>query len=87
MKREKMERLKNKITIENALCLFIVLCPILDILSFIFRKSFETCISPSTFLRPVITIAVAIEIFIKHKFKRKNCFDLFNLFCIWSGSS
>ena len=65
-----MEKIKQKITIENVLCLFIILCPVLDMVSFIFRNALNTNYSPSTFIRPIIPICVAIFIFIKCKFKR-----------------
>ena len=65
-----MKNLKQKLTIENALCLYIVLCPILDMVSFIFRNALNTSFSPSTFVRPIISISVALAIFIKCKFKR-----------------
>ena len=32
-------------TIENILCVFIIICPILDIASFLFRQYFNTNIS------------------------------------------
>jgi len=59
---------KNRIIkIDKLLCMLIVLCPILDMLSFIFRNTFETKISPSTFLRPIISIIVIIYILFKDK--------------------
>lgn len=61
-----MEKNK-KIKIDKLLCVLIILCPILDMLSFIFRNTFETNISPSTFLRPIISIIVIIYILIKDK--------------------
>lgn len=61
-----MEKSK-KVRIEKLLCMLIVLCPILDMLSFIFRNTFETKISPSTFLRPIISIIVIMYIIIKDK--------------------
>lgn len=57
----------KKITLDKLLCLSIILCPILDCLSFIFRNTFETTISPSTFLRPIISIIVILCIFIKDR--------------------
>lgn len=66
-----MEKIKEKITIENMLCLLIVICPILDMASFIFRNIFNTNISPSTFLRPIIPICAIIYIFIKKPIKLK----------------
>ena len=61
-----MEKNK-KIKIDKLLCALIILCPILDMLSFIFRNTFETNISPSTFLRPIISIIVIMYILIKDK--------------------
>lgn len=58
---------KKIIKIDKLLCALIVLCPILDMLSFIFRNAFETKISPSTFLRPIISIIVIMYIVIKDK--------------------
>ena len=65
------EKIKAKINIENILCLFIIICPMLDILSFGFRNIFNTNISPSTVLRPIIPIVVIIYLFFKKgkKFK------------------
>lgn len=57
----------RKIKIEKLLCTLIILCPILDMLSFIFRNTFKTNISPSTFLRPVISIIVITHIIVKDK--------------------
>ena len=66
-----MKNIKEKITIGNALCLYIILCPILDMVSFLFRNTFQTSWSPSTFIRPLITTIIAVIIFFKCKFKRK----------------
>ena len=52
-------QLLKKITIKHVLCLYIILCPILDILSFAFRNYFNTNISISTFLRPIIPVMVS----------------------------
>ena len=81
-----MERLKQKITIENALCLFIIICPLLDMASFIFRNAFNTNFSPSTFIRPIITIVVALIIFVKCKFKRQNDISWNSLCYIWNSA-
>lgn len=62
---------KEKITLENVLGLFILMCPILDMASFIFRNVFETNFSPSTFLRPIIPIIVIAYLFLKEKMKAK----------------
>ena len=61
-----MEENKN-IKLDKLLCMLIVLCPILDMISFIFRNIFITKISPSTFLRPIISIIVVLVILIKDK--------------------
>lgn len=58
---------KKIIKIDKLLCMLVILCPILDMLSFIFRNTFETKISPSTFLRPIISIIVIMYIVIKDK--------------------
>lgn len=66
-----MKKIKEKITIENILCLFIIMCPILDMVSFIFRNIFNTNISPSTIIRPIIPVVVMVYLFFKNgkKFK------------------
>ena len=66
-----MKKIKEKITIENILCLLIIICPILDMASFIFRNVYNTSISPSTFLRPIIPICAIMYIFIKKPIKLK----------------
>ncbi len=58
---------KKLITIDKLLCLLVILCPILDMASFIFRNIFETNISPSTFLRPIISIIVIMYLVFKDK--------------------
>lgn len=63
--------MKKKITIENILCLFVIVCPILDISSFIFRNVFHTSISISTIMRPIIPIITITIIFFKEKIKWK----------------
>ena len=64
--------MKNKIKLENIMCAFIILCPILDMTSFIFRNTFNTKLSPSTIIRPLIPTLVILYIFIKKdkKFKK-----------------
>lgn len=69
--KEVLKKAKDKITIENLLCILIILCPILDMSSFIFRNIFKTNISPSTFIRPIIPICVILNIFLKDKIKLK----------------
>ena len=62
--------MKKKIE-ENILCIFIILCPILDIVSFLFRNAFHTNISPSTFLRPILPSFVMLYLFFKEDKKFK----------------
>lgn len=62
------------ISIENLLCLFIILCPLFDILSFITRNIWQSKISVSTFIRPIIPVLVGIYIFIKADKKHKKFF-------------
>ena len=63
--------MKKKFTLENIACLFIILCPVLDIASFIFRNTFSTSFSPSTFIRPIIPIVLGIIMFFKTNKKFK----------------
>lgn len=62
--------MKKKIE-ETILCLLIILCPILDITSFLFRNVFHTNFSPSTILRPILPTIVLFYLFFKkdRKFK------------------
>lgn len=60
---------RNIFTMENLLCFFIIICPILDVASFIFRNYFNTSFSISTFVRPIIPIIGIIYIFFKNKLK------------------
>lgn len=64
------DRIRN-IKIEDILCLIIIICPILDMLSFVFRNTFETSISPSTFIRPILPIAIFIVVFFKNRIKKQ----------------
>ena len=61
----------KKIKIEDILCIFLILCPILDVVSFLFRNHFNTSLSPSTFIRPIIPAIIIIYLFFKEKFKLK----------------
>lgn len=70
----KKNEIKNKnhcriFTMENLLCLLIIICPILDVSSFIFRNLFNTNFSISTFVRPIIPIVAITYIFFKDKIK------------------
>ncbi len=69
-----MNKIKSKITVENLLCLFVILNPVLDILSFLVRNNLGTAISPATILRPIIPAILMIYLFFKNdkKFKIKT---------------
>ncbi|HCF34356.1 MAG TPA: hypothetical protein DER15_03340 [Clostridiales bacterium] len=54
MKKIKVIFTKKYFSIENILCIFIIFCPILDIVSFCFRNIFQTNFSTSTIIRPII---------------------------------
>ena len=66
-----VEKLKRIIIPENILSFFIVICPILDIASFLYRNRFTTNYSISTFIRPIIPCLLFIYIFFKCKNKDK----------------
>ena len=70
---EIIKKIKN-IKLEDILCLYIILCPILDIASFLYRNHFNTNISISTFLRPIVPVVLAIYIFIRANKKNKLIF-------------
>ena len=67
-----MKKLKELCTLENLLCLYIIICPILDITSFLFRNYFNTNFSPSTIIRPIIPIICFIVLFFKENKKTKK---------------
>lgn len=69
--KEILKKVKEQVTIENLLYAFIIISPILDMASFIFRNIFNTSISPSTFIRPIIPICIITYIFFKDKIKLK----------------
>lgn len=73
----------KKINLSKILYLFIILLPILDMSSFIFRNFFNTNFSPSTFLRPIIPISLILIIFFKNKFKLKTILVCF-IYCTYS---
>ena len=77
--------MKNKLKLENIIYVFVILCPILDIVSFIFRNTFSTKISPSTIIRPLIPTFVILWLFIKKdkKFK-KNLFIIGTIYAIYA---
>ena len=62
----------RKIHMDDILCFFIILSPLLDMLSFWFRHTFqEASVSPSTVLRPLIPIVILIILFWKKPIKGK----------------
>lgn len=67
----KISKIKKIFTTQNLLCFFVILCPIFDIASFLFRNTFNTNISISTFIRPIIPIVVLLYVFIKSNNKTK----------------
>ena len=71
IKKTKLKKIRKIINLENILCAFLIICPILDIASFVFRNAFNVSFSPSTFIRPIIPIIVGIFIFFKEKKKFK----------------
>ena len=58
-------KIKEKLTLENLMYLFVIFCPLLDIISFLFRNYFDTSISPTTLLRPLIPCIVFVILFFK----------------------
>lgn len=75
-----LKKIKQKLTLENLLCLFIIICPILDIISFIFRNYFKTSISPTTILRPIIPIVVFAVLFFKENNKKQKILVMLTYF-------
>ena len=67
-----VEKIKKVIKPENLLIYFVIICPILDIASFLFRNKFKTNYSISTFIRPIIPTIVFIYIFFKKNVKLKT---------------
>ena len=61
----------KKTYLTNSLFVLIIILPILDMSSFIFRNFFGTSFSPSTFIRPIIPLVLITIIFFKNKFKLK----------------
>ncbi len=66
-----MKKIQKK-SIENILCLLIIICPIFDMVSFGFRNMFHTNFSPSTFLRPMIPTVMMIYLFLTRDKKTKG---------------
>lgn len=74
---EQLKQLKKQLSLEKILLLFIIICPLLDMLSFIFRNSFDTSISPSTFIRPIIPIIAIFILFFKNHYKKQMIIGAF----------
>lgn len=66
-----VSKIKKNLNIQNLLYLYIIISPILDCTSFIFRNTLETKISPSTIIRPIFVLIACLYIFIKDKKQRK----------------
>lgn len=81
-----MEKIKLKFNIENLLCLFVIMCPVFDMLSFLFRNIFNTNFSPSTFTRPLIPAIIMIYLFFKKdkrfKIKSIGIFVIYGLYAV-----
>lgn len=78
--------MKKIINLENLLCFFIIICPILDISSFWFRTKFETNYSISTFIRPIIPIILFIYLFFKDKNKyRIKIMGIVSIYVIYAA--
>ena len=69
---EKIKKMLVYFNTENLLYLFVIICPILDILSFLFRKYTGLTISPTTIIRPIIPTVVFIILFFKEKNKKSK---------------
>lgn len=65
--------MKKKFSKENLLYLFLILSPIFDLFSSLF-KYLNFSYTPSTFLRPIIPVILIIFIFFKDKLMRKKIF-------------
>lgn len=72
--KNKVQNKKQRNLVENLLCLLIMISPILDMMSFLFRNAFHTNWSPSTFLRPCIPMLAMGIIFLKKPVKKQIIF-------------
>ena len=73
----------KKIKVEHFLYLYIILCPILDIISFLFRQYYNIAYSPATIIRPIIPTILFIILFFKEK-NKKNKIIAFVIYLIYS---
>ena len=71
-KKSKIRISKWENILENVLCLFVILSPIFDISSFLFRNYFNTAFSPSTVIRPIIPCICFIVLFFKESKKHRK---------------
>ena len=67
-----MKKIKELCNLENLIFIYIIICPILDIISFLFRNYFNTTFSPSTAIRPIIPCICFIVLFFKEENKTKK---------------
>ena len=67
-----MKKIKELCNLENLIFLYIIICPILDITSFLFRNYFNTAFSPSTVIRPIIPCICFIVLFFKESKKLRK---------------
>lgn len=61
----------KKINAKTLLLIFIILMPVLDMVSFVYRNKIGTEMSITAILRPIIPIVLMCIIFLKNKFKGK----------------
>ena len=78
-----MYNIRKKITMENLLSLYVILNPILDIASFLYRNYFKTSFSPSTVLRPIIPIVLFVILFFKENNKMRKV-GVISIYAIYS---
>ena len=67
-----MKKIINICTLENLIFLYVLICPILDITSFLFRNKYNVNFSPSTMIRPIIPIIAFTILFFKETNKLKK---------------
>ena len=79
-----MEEKKKRITIPQLLSLYLILCPIFDCVSFLFRSVTKTSWSPSTWLRPILPTFIFLYLFFKEKHKGKKLLIVF-LYALYAG--
>ena len=65
------QKIKELLTLENIICMLVILCPIFDIASFTFRNYFKTTVSITTIIRPIIPLIIAIYMLVKSNNKER----------------